>query len=199
MIRRLLPLFALVLARTVRFEWVQSSAGQHVSLPERSVVMFWHGKMFGGWYAMRKRKPVALVSRSKDGEYLAMVLASWGYQLVRGSSKKKGMEALQNAIDRIRTGASNTLVITPDGPKGPYHEFKRGAFIAARELGLPIYMLRVEYHSPITFAKSWDRFELPRPFSRVTMSLRPVDIAEFPNTIDDQRAWLDMLAHSFRD
>ena len=148
---------------------------------------------------MRRRKPVALVSRSKDGGYLATVLASWGYQLARGSSKKQGMEALLEAIDRIRTGDANTLVMTPDGPRGPYHEFKRGAFIAARELQLPIYMLSIEYHSPITFVKSWDRFELPRPFSRVTMSLQAIDIAEFPNTIDDQRLWLDTLAHSFRD
>jgi hypothetical protein len=190
-IRRLLSIFATALAATIRCRWIGEP------IPERSVVMFWHGKMFAGWYSVRDRKPVALVSKSKDGAYLAAVLASWGYRLARGSSKKEGMEALHQAMENIRNGDSNTLVITPDGPRGPYHQFKRGAFIGARELGLPLSMLSIQYESPIRFLKSWDRFELPKPFSRVTISSCSIDVSEFPPGVEDQRAWLDELARTF--
>ena len=148
---------------------------------------------------MRKRKPVALVSKSKDGAYLAAVLSAWDYRLVRGSSKKQGMEALDAAMEQIRRGDARTLVLTPDGPRGPDHQFKRGAFIAARELGLPLYMLSIHYHSPIVFRKSWDKFELPKPFSQVTITPQAIDITGFPAEADDQRVWLDNLFLSFKE
>jgi hypothetical protein len=193
MVKRLLPVFATLLARTLRVRWLGES------IPERSVVMFWHGKMFAGWYSMRKRNPIALVSKSKDGAYLASVLSAWGYQLSRGSSKKDGMEALQQAMERIRMNDSNTLVITPDGPRGPYHQFKRGAFIASRALNLPLYMLSIQYKSSTKFLKSWDRFELPKPFSQVAITVQSIDTSTFPDSSEDQGAWLDTLAPSFEN
>jgi len=168
-------------------------------LPERAVVMFWHGKMFAGWYAVRTRKPIALVSKSKDGAYLAAVLASWGYQLTRGSSRKQGKEALEEAMEHMSARDTNTLAITPDGPRGPRHEFKRGAFIAARELGLPLFMLSIEYHSPIVLTKSWDHFELPKPFTQVSIIPQAIDITGFPDATDDQRVWLNTLALSIKE
>src|SRR4051812_5719618 len=100
MILRLLPFFATLLARTLRIHW-------HGKMPERAIVMFWHGKMLAGWYAVRGQdgratRPIALVSKSKDGAILSNVLSHWGYQLSRGSSKKRGMEALEEAIDRLK-------------------------------------------------------------------------------------------------
>ncbi len=190
MIERLLPFFATLLAGTLRFKW------QGDSVPSRAVIMFWHGKMFAGWYAMRKRKPVALVSKSKDGRYLSAVLARWGYKLARGSSGKKGMEALEEAMDLLRSGAADSLVITPDGPRGPRHSFKRGAFIAAQELELPLYMLTIDYSS-FRRLKSWDRFEFPMPFSRVTVHADSIKVSEMHSEQELQRAWLDRLSAQF--
>ncbi len=169
--------------------------------------MFWHGKMFAGWYAMSERKPVALVSSSKDGNLLSSVLAHWKYKLARGSSGKKGMEALTEAMDVVRRGEADTLVITPDGPRGPLHNFKRGAFIAARTLDIPLYMVRVHYHNRFIFQRSWDQFELPLPFSRVSIKMFPINLSSFPasdkeaqnqwllqlNEIEFQTAWLDRI------
>jgi lysophospholipid acyltransferase (LPLAT)-like uncharacterized protein len=192
MLKLMLPLFATLLAKTLRFRWVGGP------LPERCVVVFWHGKMFAGWYAMRDRKPIALVSKSKDGTYLSSVLSSWGYKLARGSSKKQGMEALDAAIEQIKARNAKILVITPDGPRGPRHEFKRGAFIAAQELGLPLYMLSIQYHPPMVFQKSWDKFELPNPFSRVTITAQAIDISSLPVSTNDQYVWLETLSLSFK-
>jgi lysophospholipid acyltransferase (LPLAT)-like uncharacterized protein len=158
--------------------------------------MFWHGKMFAGWYAARKQTPVALVSKSKDGELLATVLRGWGYSLTRGSSSKQGREALDRAIELVQTGVRDRLVITPDGPRGPYHRFKRGAFLAAKELDVPLYHLTISYHSRILFVRSWDKFELPRPFSKVDIVVRRIDYTQFPDDPNAQRSWLDDLAAS---
>jgi len=173
MTRRLLPFFATLLAKTLRFSW----SGEII--PARAIVMFWHGEMFAGWYSVRNRKPVALVSASKDGNFLATVLTSWGYRLSRGSSKKSGMEALIIAMESIKNQECNTLVITPDGPRGPRHTYKRGAFIAARELSLPLYHLHIEYASRKVL-KSWDQFEVPMPFTRVSIRVEQINVDGFP-------------------
>lgn len=176
MIRRLLPLAATLLARTLRIRFVGEA------IPERAIVMFWHGKMFAGWYAMRRRRPIALVSRSKDGQFLSSVLSFWHYKLARGSTGKRGMEALEEAIAALKAGDANTLAITPDGPRGPQHVIKRGALIAARETGLPLYMLTIRLGSCVVLRKSWDDFEVPLPFSVVTIRAEKVNV---PDSLDD--------------
>jgi lysophospholipid acyltransferase (LPLAT)-like uncharacterized protein len=168
MILRLLPFFVTMLAKTLRISW------RGEALPERGIIMFWHGDMLTGWYSVRKRRPIALVSKSKDGNFLAAVLQKWGYKLSRGSSKKNGMEALTIAMQMLKNNECDSLVITPDGPRGPRHEYKRGAFIASRELALPLFQLHIDYSSRKTL-KSWDQFEVPMPFSKVTIRAERVD------------------------
>jgi lysophospholipid acyltransferase (LPLAT)-like uncharacterized protein len=191
MIKRLLPIAVTMLARTLRF----SRSGDPV--PSRAVVMFWHGRMLPGWYAMRRTHPIALVSQSKDGNLLASVLAFWGYKLARGSSKKSGMEALNKAMGAIRSNEADTLVITPDGPRGPRHVYKRGAFLAARELSLPLYMLEIECPSK-QILKSWDRFEVPLPFSRVCIRAIKLSVEDFPSQgREAQELWLNTLSKQY--
>ncbi|MDD8018003.1 MAG: DUF374 domain-containing protein, partial [Bacteroidota bacterium] len=91
------------------------------------VVAFWHGAMMIGWFLHRPSgndKVSALVSQSKDGEYLSNVIERWGYTMIRGSSHIGGKEAMQLMFDAITAGSS--LCITPDGPRGPRHEMKMG-------------------------------------------------------------------------
>ena len=171
---RLLPFFATLLARTLR---IRSSE----PIPKRAIVMFWHGTMIAGWFALRTQRPIALVSKSKDGAILSSVLSHWGYQLSRGSTKKGGREALEEAIAMLKGGKADTLAITPDGPTGPRHLFKRGAFIAARETELPLVMLAIRYSNRIQL-KSWDRFEIPLPFSRVDIAVTQIPL---PDSLDD--------------
>ncbi len=184
MILRLLPFFATLLARTLRISW------RGEAIPKRAIIMFWHGDMLAGWFSVRKRRPVALVSRSKDGNYLAAVLQHWGYQLSRGSSKKSGMEALTNAMHTLTSHDRDTLVITPDGPRGPRHVYKRGSFIAARQLDLPLFHLHLEYSSRKTL-NSWDKFEIPMPFSKVTVRAERINVDEFPVDKEAQHRWLE--------
>lgn len=129
------------------------------------VFAFWHGSMVIGWYLNRKNNCSALVSRSRDGDVLAHVLKKWGYEVVRGSSHVGGNEALEMLLQLIRRNYS--LAITPDGPTGPIHKMKAGAVVTAKKGNVPIVLAGIGCNRKIVF-KSWDKFELPLPFSRVT-------------------------------
>ncbi len=189
---RLLPFVATLVARTLRIK-IESD------IPERAVIIFWHGKMFAGWFAAakkidsKKHSPVALVSPSKDGDILSSVLHRWGYKVERGSSSRSGLEALERAITRVRKGECDRIVITPDGPRGPIYRLKRGAFLAAQELQLPVYFLRIEYRSALVLGKSWDKFEIPLPFSGVRVTVEEISLASYPDPIDQQHEWLNRL------
>lgn len=135
------------------------------TLKTNFIIAFWHDEMLAGWYYNKKYNPVALISPSKDGDIMTKILEDWGYKVVRGSSNESGKEALQKLVDELKQGKN--LCITPDGPKGPYHRFKVGAFVAAKRSSVPVVLMRVKYNKFYTFSKSWDKFKLPKLFSKV--------------------------------
>ena len=130
------------------------------------IVVFWHGFMLPGWLAFRNKGAAAVVSLSKDGEILSHLLTKWGFTLVRGSSSSKGKETL----DHIAGLASGRIILmTPDGPQGPIYKFKAGAVVAAHRSDAPIYLCGIKVGAKKIFKKSWDRFCLPLPFSRIIL------------------------------
>ncbi|MEI7811198.1 MAG: lysophospholipid acyltransferase family protein [Ignavibacteria bacterium] len=130
------------------------------------VLAFWHGTMLVPWYINRGLKFTALVSRSKDGALLDKILNKWDYQVVRGSSHTGGSVALGMLVDYARD--EKTVVITPDGPRGPKHKLKAGAVITARRANVPLVLLGVGYNKKRNL-NSWDRFEIPKFFSKVNL------------------------------
>jgi lysophospholipid acyltransferase (LPLAT)-like uncharacterized protein len=185
-----LPTGITALVRTLRFRW------RGDPLPEKCIVAFWHSRMIGGWWVARNQS-VAIVSKSKDGDYLSSVLADWNYLLVRGSSASGGKEALDEAIELLRNNQAKRIVITPDGPRGPKEIFKRGAFVAAKELSLPLYFLDIEYKAAKILHKSWDHFEIPLPLSSVIVTPNRLDISDFPLEIEAQKIFLEQASSRF--
>ncbi len=190
MLRTILPPSLTTLIRTLRFKWVGEP------LPEKCIVAFWHSRMIGGWWISRKNA-VALVSESKDGEYLNKILTNWKYKTVRGSSTRSGKQALSEAVEMIRTGDAKRLVITPDGPQGPKEIFKRGIFIAAQELELPLYFLSIEYKGRIRLLKSWDKFQIPFPLSSVVINSHRLDTTTFPSDPEEQKIFLEQASFPY--
>jgi lysophospholipid acyltransferase (LPLAT)-like uncharacterized protein len=193
MIKHILPMLSIWHAKSLRVKW------SGATIAPRSVIVFWHDTMFAGWWSVRKRCPIAMVSQSKDGAILAMVLEKWGYKLVRGSSSTGGMEALEEAIDALEQSRADTLVITPDGPRGPRHEFKRGAFLAAKQLDVPLYFLRIKCKPAIILKKSWDKFAVPMPFSSVMIEVCPIDMRTWPEEKAEQFAGIQNASKRFQD
>lgn len=131
------------------------------------VFVLWHGQLLPLVHQHREEGVTVLVSEHRDGEYLARVLERWGFETVRGSSTRGGTRGLKGLIRAARSGRD--LGITPDGPRGPSRSFKPGALLAAQVTGSMIVPI-AGGASGAWRADSWDRFLLPRPFSRVVVA-----------------------------
>jgi lysophospholipid acyltransferase (LPLAT)-like uncharacterized protein len=126
------------------------------------VLAFWHGQMLLAWYLHRNKYFTALISKSKDGDLLEKILKHWNYNVVRGSSSKGGDVALGIMVDYARNNES--VVITPDGPRGPINRMKAGAVITAKKSKIPLVLVGIGYNKK-RILKSWDKFEIPKFFS----------------------------------
>lgn len=128
----------------------------------------WHNRLFITaeiFRRYRQGRPIyALISPSKDGAWLEAFFSLIGIRAVRGSSHKLGREAVTALVDVMKAG--HDIGITPDGPRGPIYEFKAGGLIVARRVQAPLLLLGCAYEASWQL-RSWDRFHLPQPFSRV--------------------------------
>jgi lysophospholipid acyltransferase (LPLAT)-like uncharacterized protein len=127
------------------------------------VYTLWHGRMVLPILAHLHENIVTMASRSKDGEIIARWLTRNGYVPARGSTKKGGRAALQHMIDHVRGGYPAALTV--DGPKGPPRVVQPGILRLARETGAWILPFTGAATRPL-FLKSWDRYLVPKPFSR---------------------------------
>lgn len=135
-----------------------------------AVLLLWHDKLFvSSWIANRyfSRPVTALISTSKDGAWLVAFFRLMGITAVRGSSNRRGAAALITLTRSMRAG--NHAGITPDGPKGPALVFKPGAVSLARLTRRPLVVMGIRFHACWRM-RSWDRFALPVPFSRVDVT-----------------------------
>ena len=154
-----------VLLKTVRIEIKNGQKiSELISEKKNFVAAFWHGSMMIGWYLHRNKNFSSLVSKSKDGDILANVLEKWKYKVVRGSSHIGGKEALEMMLDMVKQNFS--LTITPDGPTGPVYKMKAGAVITAKKSNVPLFLVGIGIRKKFVM-KSWDKFEIPKPFSKV--------------------------------
>ncbi len=160
LLRTLIELFM----RTISFS-IENEGPVQAMLDKKQpfVLVFWHGSMTYPWWRMRRQNAAALVSHSKDGQILANLLQSWDYHVLRGSSSRGSKEAMQAMRGAVREGY--VLCVTPDGPRGPYHEMKMGAVRVAQTMRVPLVSVSVGYRR-YRRLKSWDRFEIPFPFTR---------------------------------
>ena len=153
-----------VLLKTVRIRIDNSDVIKELDKQKKNyVVAFWHGSMMIGWFMQRNRNFASLVSQSKDGDVLTAILEKWNYHVVRGSSSKGGHEALDMMIHL--TEENYHLAITPDGPTGPIYKMKAGAVITARRSQIPLLLVGIGMKNK-WILKSWDKFEIPKPFSK---------------------------------
>jgi len=152
------------------------------------MLAIWHAELFAlTGYGMRylNGRLATVVSESRDGELIAQVLERIGYGTARGSSTRGGLKALISLKKHIERGRIG--VITVDGPRGPRHKVKDGAVYLAHRTGALLFPVRSRPSSLHVFERSWDRFELPRPFCRCPVFFgAPL---EFP----DEKASPEML------
>jgi lysophospholipid acyltransferase (LPLAT)-like uncharacterized protein len=122
------------------------------------------------------RAGCALVSASRDGEKLAHILAAFGLRCVRGSTSRRGQQAL---VELTRLAQDGYLVgITPDGPRGPKYRVQEGVISLAHVSGAMVLPVSWTAERKFVFRKAWDNFQIPYPFTRVTVRLgTPLTVA----------------------
>ena len=165
--------------RSLRFETTPEDLRAFTKNDEPVAIVLWHNRLFLSAEIVRRfrqgRPAYALVSASQDGAWLSAFFSLAGMRTVRGSSSRLGREAASALVEVLRAGLD--IGITPDGPRGPCYDFKPGALIVARRTKTPLLLIGAEFESAWQL-RSWDRFYLPRPFSRVRMRCQQVPAAE---------------------
>ena len=163
-----------ILLRLLRLTWRIHFSDPRGSLEagrdKPFIICVWHNRLAYAMYAYRDsiksvsgRRLAAMVSASKDGAFLVEILRAFDIEPVRGSTSRRGRQALLELSRQMKAGLH--LAITPDGPRGPCYEIQDGILSLAQVTGLPIIPLGCASKRKYRF-KSWDRFQLPLPFTR---------------------------------
>jgi lysophospholipid acyltransferase (LPLAT)-like uncharacterized protein len=153
-----------LLRTTLRVELLNSE--RYADLQARRVpILFalWHGRMFLPIDAHRNEGIVTMASKSQDGNIITRWLENNGYLVTRGSTSRGGSEALRRMVRHVRSG--HNVALTVDGPKGPARVVQSGVVRLARMTDAWILPISFSSSLPL-FLRSWDRYLLPKPFSR---------------------------------
>lgn len=175
---RLLHAFFSGLSATIRWSWTDPERHLSNAWPEPVIFAIWHNRLALSLSIHRKafanhkprRRMAGLVSASSDGGILAHAMHLFGVVPIRGSSSRRGPQALRELTTAARQGLD--LAITPDGPRGPRYHVQDGVILTAQLTGLKI--IPVSYKLGWKWSlKSWDAFQIPLPFSRCEVVLGP--------------------------
>ena len=146
------------------------------------VAVTWHNRLmfFPLMFPKKLRSCTsAVISASRDGQYVADLVRWMGIESIRGSSSKKGVNAVNGAVRALEE--KRYVALTPDGPRGPRYHMSSGPIYLASRFQVPLYPVAINYSSYWEL-KSWDRFQIPKPFAKVTLSIGepifiPADLA----------------------
>jgi hypothetical protein len=162
--------------RTIRIELPPGDLAVLTARDRPALFVLWHNRLFMAPDIVRRYRRgypfYSLVSASKDGSWLAAFLSAVGVHAIRGSSSRRGREAAGGLMEVLRSGFD--AGITPDGPRGPCYEMKAGAVVIARGANTPVVLAGMDFESSWRLS-SWDRFHLPKPFSRVHLRFVAVE------------------------
>lgn len=134
---------------------------------ERCIYAAWHARMLPLVFTHRHRGIAVLVSRHRDGEWIARVIEALGFVTARGSSTRGGEEGVRDMLEWADRG--HLLAVTPDGPRGPRETVKPGLVWLASRTGFPVVPVATS-GTPSRVLDSWDQFRVPLPFARTVVA-----------------------------
>ncbi|MDQ2999924.1 MAG: DUF374 domain-containing protein [Fibrobacterota bacterium] len=168
--------------RTLRVRWVTGT-----ELPDRAVILLWHEHLPACIRAFSHKGIDVLISKSADGDWAAEACKRFGYRVHRGSSSRGAMGGMR-ALARALEDGPGLAGMALDGPRGPRRIPKKGSLWLGRHTGTQVVPVFVEARSSLRL-KSWDRCQLPLPFSeirvRIGAPLRPENIKEIAEAMMD--------------
>jgi lysophospholipid acyltransferase (LPLAT)-like uncharacterized protein len=132
------------------------------------VMAFWHGRILPATYYFRRRGIVVITSENFDGEWIAGIIERFGFATARGSTSRGARKALLQMTRDMAAGKPAGFTI--DGPRGPARVAQAGAVWLAKVTGNPVLPFHLEASRHWTL-KSWDRTQIPKPFSTVSIAM----------------------------
>jgi len=184
----------------MRLLWHTAKKHFHFTHPlyqSQHIYVCWHGELFMSPQVYRKlhktQRASAMISHHFDGELIARVYAFLGISAVRGSGKRGAKEVFLKAFRALKAG--DEILITPDGPRGPRHHVYDGAVALALKNNVPICMINFTCDRYWQL-KSWDKFIIPKPFSRIDFYIKRFDPKGM--TLEEAKEYLasDMLKNT---
>lgn len=179
---------------------VKIKKNPEIDMKDNYVYGFWHNKLVAATLCFgHVEKRAVLASPSKDGELISVPLERLGFTMVRGSSGKDSVKSLIKLTRLVKQGYNAGTPL--DGPKGPIYQVKGGMLYLAQKSGKGLIPVGAAYSRKWIFQKAWDRFQMPKPFSKMVCILgEPIfipedaDLAEYQEEIRDRLLELDMEA-----
>jgi len=169
------------LSRTWKVEVLERERFDAALREPGRLVTLWHGRMILPLPTFRGVGAHVLVSPSADGDLVPPLLRRFGYHAIRGSSNKNPARALREMLHELLRGG--TIVITPDGPRGPRHRVNPGPAWMARATGYPIVPAGCACDRAWRLS-SWDRFTIPKPGARIVVAFaEPLRVSP---TVEDE-------------
>jgi lysophospholipid acyltransferase (LPLAT)-like uncharacterized protein len=162
-----------ILSRTWRFEVIAEPGVTPVVFGQTAgpeIYCFWHQCVLPCTVFFRRTHATILISQSFDGELITRILELFGFRAVRGSSSRGAREGLLGLKQVIEDGTP--AIFTADGPRGPIYQTKLGPIKLAQITGAPIGAFHLLPERAWT-VNSWDRFLVPKPFTRIVVSWGP--------------------------
>jgi lysophospholipid acyltransferase (LPLAT)-like uncharacterized protein len=180
-----------IIGKTIKFEIENIENYDEIIKAEKiPIYAFWHNNIFLGTYYFRHRKIIVMSSKSFDAEYIARFIKRLGYGTIRGSSTRGGVGALVEMVRMMKRGFPTGFTV--DGPKGPKYEAKAGVCLLAKKTGNPIMPFVVVPQKYWTI-NSWDKLQIPKPFSRALLKIgKPICVESKINDEDIENKRLEL-------
>lgn len=155
------------------------------------LALLWHGRGLSLVPLFRGHRATILVSPGDDGQLIADLLESWGFETISGSTRHGASTALREMLRVLRRGRN--IVVTPDGPPGPAHTVTSAMAFLSRGTGYPIVPLGMGIHRAWRLS-SYDRYTIPKPFARVTSFVGdPVQVPKEARGEEAQAEWTETI------
>ncbi|MBY0315692.1 MAG: lysophospholipid acyltransferase family protein [Bdellovibrionales bacterium] len=165
--------FVFAFYKLLQWTWtveVLESESLKKALKENSifVIAHWHGEEVGLLHLLKPYHAAAMVSHSKDGELITKVIELSGSKVSRGSSSRGAVGALKGILRLSKEGWRPSVAV--DGPRGPRHQVKQGVLEISRVIRSPVYTISMAASKTYVLQKSWNKMEIPLPFSKIVVS-----------------------------
>ncbi len=170
-------LFVRLVSLTIRYRiHFADEAEREKAGKERRIIALWHNRTLVPCHIysniLKSTVPMTMItSASKDGAFLTAVANRFGMQTLRGSRNRRSVAVFIGMCKAVKRGSS--MCIAPDGPKGPLYKGTPGIARLASVTGVPITAISIQFSSYWRINKAWDKFIIPKPFSRIDVRWSP--------------------------